>query len=321
MARTLAGSVWFRALVTAALLGWVGARIDWSKMGDRLADGSPGLFVVAVLLVAATLAVGAIRWGRVLVTLDLPASHGRVARMYAISSFTSTFLPTSLGGDVARALMMARRGPRLTRALLSILIDRAAGLAGLLIVAWAGVALERDAVPDSALTALLIATAAAVVVAGVVLLLAFRARGLGRRLPTRVSDILQQAREATLTCLRDRELLVWLLLSSIAFQVLVVLQTVVVADAIGADLPFSTAAVAVALVNVAILMPISVAGFGVREASYVVVLGEAGISATDATLISLISVAALLLASLPGALLLLKRGATQETAASPEQLP
>ena len=53
--------------------------------------------------------------------------------------------------------------------------------------------------------------------------------------------------------------------------------------------------------------PISIGGYGVREGSYVLVVGYAGVSATDATLFSLLSAAAFALASLPGALALLVR--------------
>jgi hypothetical protein len=66
--------------------------------------------------------------------------------------------------------------------------------------------------------------------------------------------------------------------------------------------------VALALVTVATLVPISIGGFGVREGTYVLLLGGASIGATDATLISVLSVAALFIASLPGAFMLARGG-------------
>jgi hypothetical protein len=72
---------------------------------------------------------------------------------------------------------------------------------------------------------------------------------------------------------------------------------VLLAEAIGFDLPFSLAAVTAAVVLLAMLLPISIGGFGVREAGFVVLLGEAGIGTTDATLLSLLSALVILLAS------------------------
>ena len=107
---------------------------------------------------------------------------------------------------------------------------------------------------------------------------------------------------------RTPSLLVTLVLSSLLFQAFVSLQLVFLARAIGVHLAFATAAVALALVTIATLIPISIGGFGVREGTYVVLLGSASINATDATLISLLSVAALFFASLPGAFLLARGG-------------
>jgi hypothetical protein len=58
-------------------------------------------------------------------------------------------------------------------------------------------------------------------------------------------------------------------------------------------------------------LPVSIAGYGVREASFVVLLGRVGIDSTDATLLSLVGGVAFALASLPGGLLLLQRSPAQ----------
>ena len=68
------------------------------------------------------------------------------------------------------------------------------------------------------------------------------------------------------------------------------------------DLGISPAILAVVapIVLITTLAPISVAGLGVREGTYVVLLAEVGVSSADATLLSLFSVVALAIASLPG---------------------
>jgi hypothetical protein len=71
-------------------------------------------------------------------------------------------------------------------------------------------------------------------------------------------------------------------------------------------------------VTVVTLIPISIGGFGVREGSYVVLLSGASIAATEATLISVLSVAALFLASLPGAFLLARSGVAPALEPAPQ---
>jgi hypothetical protein len=94
----------------------------------------------------------------------------------------------------------------------------------------------------------------------------------------------------------------------VAFQALVAAQLCAIARCLGIGLSFASAVVALTLVTLATLVPISIAGFGIREGSYVVLLGGIGISATDATAISLTTVLVLFIASLPGAFLLVRHG-------------
>ena len=74
---------------------------------------------------------------------------------------------------------------------------------------------------------------------------------------------------------------------------------------LGLDLDLALIAVVVPLVLIATALPISIGGFGVREGSYVALLADVGVSAGDATLLSLLSAAAMAIASLPGGLVLL----------------
>ncbi|MCW3028966.1 MAG: hypothetical protein JWN81_2177, partial [Solirubrobacterales bacterium] len=118
------------------LLGVVALQIDWPQMGHRLRHGHPLNFVAAVGLVVIALGIGIYRWSRLLRKAGVPLGIPSVGRVYAKSTFSNTFLPTTVGGDVARALLIVRRGPLLTRVVVTILVDRFGGLIGLLGLAW-----------------------------------------------------------------------------------------------------------------------------------------------------------------------------------------
>jgi uncharacterized membrane protein YbhN (UPF0104 family) len=82
----------------------------------------------------------------------------------------------------------------------------------------------------------------------------------------------------------------------LAYQVLAVLVLVMVGKTVGVQLSFALAAVSTAIVLVAMLIPISIGGLGVREGGFVLLLGEAGINGADATSVSLLSAAVVVLA-------------------------
>jgi uncharacterized membrane protein YbhN (UPF0104 family) len=237
----------------------------------------------------------------------VPLGVSRLARIYAVSPFSGTFLPTTAGGDVTRALLVTRRAPELGRVVVSILVDRAGGLVGLIAIAWVALVVEPSQVPDDSRTLL---TWATIVLAGGALLrvaAAFRRAGAIRRLvPARLVTTARDARAVLRDYARDPRLLASWLLLSVAYQALIALQLVLLGRAIQVDPPFTTAAVALALVTLITLIPISIGDFGVREGSYVVLLGGVSIAASDVTLISVLSVAALLVASLAGAYLIVR---------------
>lgn len=302
-------SVWFRLIVTVGLLAIVASGIDWDKMWDRIQDGHPGWFLVAVGLIVAALVTGALRWWLLLRAADIDLTVPQVGRVYAISTFASTFLPTSVGGDVARALLVTRKGRVLVRTALTIVLDRIAAFAGLIVVALGSWAIDPGAIPATQERTLLLLSAACVV-AGVAIL-AFLIRTpafVRRRVPARWRSEVRGLRAIVLRCARQPRIGIPVLLASVAFQALVVLQTCALARSISVPLTFPEAAVTVTLVTLITLIPLSIAGFGIREGSYVVLLGAVGIDATDATLLSLETVAVLFIAALPGAVLLIRDG-------------
>jgi hypothetical protein len=90
------------------------------------------------------------------------------------------------------------------------------------------------------------------------------------------------------------------------FQGFVLLSIWLLARSISLDAPFSVLAVTTPSVLILAALPISIGGFGVRESSFVVLLGRAGVSGTDATVLSLLSAAAFAVASAPGAVFVVR---------------
>ena len=127
-----------------------------------------------------------------------------------------------------------------------------------------------------------------------------------RLLPDRLLAMARDLRDVLRTYGRSPALLSQWLALSILYQGLIAFQLVMLGRAIDVELSFATAAVALTFVTLVTLVPISIGGFGVREGSYVVLLGGVSIAASDATLISVLSVATLLVASLPGAFMIMR---------------
>jgi uncharacterized membrane protein YbhN (UPF0104 family) len=312
--RRLAGSFWIRLLVSAGLLAIVATQIDVHALRGRLAEGSWAWLTAAVVVLFASFVVGALRWHIFLDAARVGASRGQAVRAYLIGTFTTNFLPTQIGGDVTRAWVASGQGTRI-RSMTTVVLDRATALGCLIVVGWIGVATDAGAVPGQ-LVAALGAAAVAYALACTLIVLLFRFERLGRLLPERLGPAAREVRNALAAGL-TKPVLLRTLLIGLAFQSLVYLAAWLIARSISLDVPFAVLGAVLAPVVILSMAPISIGGLGVREASFVLLLGYAGISATDATLFSLLSGAVFAAASLPGALALVVRRRSEVPSSEP----
>jgi uncharacterized protein (TIRG00374 family) len=72
------------------------------------------------------------RWYILVRAQDLPLTLFNALRLGLVGFYFSSFLPSSIGGDVVKAVMIAREQRRRTVAVATVLIDRALGLWGLI---------------------------------------------------------------------------------------------------------------------------------------------------------------------------------------------
>ena len=311
--------VWLvlRVLVSVLLLGIVLVFADVGEIARAVRDGNWAWFAAAVALMGVSSIFGAVRWRMLLQDAHIDVSELRAVRIFAAGLFLNNLLPSSFGGDAVRAWLVGRESGRLTRATTATIVDKVTALACLFLVAWAALAVDRAAVPNSVIAVLGWVTLGLVAVLAVTALAAAGARPVVRRLPERPAAMTREAWTALRGWAGSRRLIAWLLGLGLLYQSLGVLVVVLVGKTVGVEVSFPLAAAVTPAVLVAMLIPISIGGIGVREGGFVLLLGEAGIGAAEATLVSLLSAATIWLAS--AALVALTAGyesvRTRETAA------
>jgi glycosyltransferase 2 family protein len=307
-----------RLVVTAALLVLLAVEIEWAPVVDRLEAGRWGWMVAAVALMSGALALGAGRWRVLLRVSELPCEWGATLRAFYLGSFANSFLPTGFGGDVVRALAVGRRHSTLARATSTVVLDRLGALYCLLLLAWLVLPLDPGRVPRALVAGLgvvsLIALGGAVVLG-----LSATARVVRRLVPERLRPAARELAVPLGALVRSPRAIVKVVVLGVGFQALAVGSVWMAARAVDIRLSYVLLATTVPLVLIVTMIPVSLAGFGLREGSYAVLLGEAGVSAGDATLVSLLTVVVLAVASLPGALALIgfRRERAERAAHSP----
>jgi hypothetical protein len=290
------GPLLLRILVSAALLGVVLAYADLDEVASAVRGGEWGWFALALGVMGAATLVGALRWWLLLRTAEIGVSGRRAVQTFAASLFLNVVLPTSVGGDAARAWLVGRESGRLIRAATATIADKATSVGCLFLVAWAVLVFDRDQVPSSVLAVLFWVTLGLVAACGIAVAVAAGVRPVVRRLPERLAGTIREVWLTIRVWIRSAKLIGRVVGLGVVYQVLALFSLVLVAWTVGVDLSFPLAAVAAPIVIVATLMPISVGGLGVREGAFVLLLGEAGISGAEATVVSLLSVAVIAVA-------------------------
>jgi hypothetical protein len=272
---------WYVRLCLAALVlgAWLwSVELPVGSVLEHVRGVSVTSFTLAMLLVALNLIVGAARW-QVLVRsfgdgapAFLPTVHA-----YFVGFFFNTFLPASVAGDLLRAGAAARQFSTPSAPFVLVLVERFLGLAGLFLLAG-GVALAAGVLPATAVAAIL---SAGVGLAAVALTLPVWARKGGGWLPAKWAGLFE-----SLPRLRSRAGFATALLLSLATQALFSLGAFVLLVRVAPRVDAWGALSVVPLALLAIYLP-TFAGFGTREAAFVLLLARYGASELEATAASL----------------------------------
>ncbi|WP_456269900.1 flippase-like domain-containing protein [Kushneria sp. AK178] len=306
--RRLLNTSMLRWTLTLLLLGSVIWLVDHDALLARLSDLSPAWLSLALLISVPQIMLSAWRWRLTVRHMGMSLPLPTAISEYYLSTFLNQMLPGGVTGDLGRAWRHGTRQVSHGAALRAVIIERASGQAALLLVALitlllftplrhglverlsrAGLMLHEDTeVPHT----LIYVTVMAVLLAGV---------WVHRHPPYWLSALRRDLRRG----LWNRRLWLRQLMSSLAIVMSYMLVFVCCARALGEPLSTTVLLALTPPVLMAMAIPLSVAGWGIRESAAALIWILAGLPAQQGVAISMTYGAVILLSSLPGAVVLL----------------
>lgn len=262
---------------------------------------------LALLLTVPQVCLSAWRWKYTSGRLGLDLPLGRATAEYYLATFLNQILPGGVAGDAARAWRQGRRDDAgLQAAATAVIVERTSGQLALVLVVLAGFALwpqeflrglpEWLIAPDGgSLTAVVIGLAVSGIV-GLALIRVLADTPLGER----TTKVLHDLRRALLT----PAALAVQLTSSLAVVLSYVAVYALAGRAIGIEIPVAALATVVPLILLSMAIPITVAGWGIREGTALALAGAAGLTGTQSVAVSVAYGILVLISSLPGAAVL-----------------
>ncbi|MCC8950214.1 flippase-like domain-containing protein [Bradyrhizobium sp. Arg62] len=285
MRRILLSTV--KILISAALLYFSLRKVNLYDLASRIQVESLGWLGLAIAVTFLQIFLGVLRWREISVECGAPLETGQAMRFNVIGTFFNQTLPSSIGGDAVRLWLVARAGAGWRAATYSIFVDRAIGLIALAVVIAATLPWSYRLISDSHgwMALLLLDLAALAAGLGFLLIGVLPWAWLKQWWATHHIHACAVIANRVLFS-RKHGLRVATL--SIAIHVVTVVIAWCVVKSITAPVTFGQIFQLLPPVMLITMMPISIAGWGVREATMALAFGYAGLIANEGVNISLL---------------------------------
>jgi glycosyltransferase 2 family protein len=276
-----------KIFVSAALLYFALRKANFSDLASRIDVASLGWIGLAIAVTFFQIFIGVLRWRTVSAECGAPLATRQAMRFNLIGVFFNQTLPSSIGGDAVRLWLVARGGAGWRAATYSIFVDRAIGLIALAIIIVASLPWSYNLIGDpygrSAL--LLIDLAALAGGAGFLVLGVLPWPWLKRWWGTHHLHACAMIANRIIFSRRTGPMIAVL---SLLVHVLAVVIAWCVVQSIAAPVAFGQIFLLVPPLMLITMLPISIAGWGVREATMGLAFGYAGLMTNEGINISLL---------------------------------
>ena len=270
-----------KLIFAVVVLTWLFRKIDATRVWTSVRDAERSPIALGLLLALVTIGIAGWRWRRWLAIFDIHIPLFSLTCIAQIGQFFIMFLPGPVGDDLTRMLYISRLAPgRVGEACTTVVLDRCLGLASVLVLAVICIPWQWDILSASRQTHLM---ALIILIAGVTLCVFSAAFFLAGH-PTH-QWFEKRLRALPAHSLRDEVARVWGLLcvnktalaqivaAAIFTQLLLCLLFYLAGLAVGIHAPVGAWLTFVPIVLAANALPITIAGFGVREYLLVLFLG------------------------------------------------
>jgi uncharacterized protein (TIRG00374 family) len=292
---------------SALMLGILYTRFpdfEWSEVVPEWSTATIFWLLGAALMMAAGIVLSAIRWQQVLRAMDIPSTLRFLVPLYFAGQFVSNVLPTTIGGDVLRVSRLSRSNGDSAASFTSVVLERLTGWLVLPVITFFGLVINPPLRNLGQATVLALVVGIATLLALIaILLVADNARLGGRFAQKEGWRRFVGAVHLGVSKLRTHP---WetlgIIVAGLVYQLALCVSALMVAAGLGFGWLGITALLAFyPAVLIIQVLPIGIAGLGVREGAFVLFLTPLGVPAEQAVALGLVLYGLNLIVSLAGA--------------------
>jgi uncharacterized protein (TIRG00374 family) len=299
-----------RLVVSAVVLAALFTQVSFQDVTNNLRRVSLAFVVFAWCFYALSQWISAYRWQLLLRARDVEVPLSELFSFYMIGMFVNNFMPGSIGGDVVKSYYLYKRTHKLQISVISVFLERFTGLLGLCLLALATLVVGYQYLRSAMVVASVCGSAAFLLLMVLVLWqlpnIVVRIPVLTKFVPNRLSASAAELYDALASYRNHIPTVLAAIAISTVLQLMLASYFSIASVAMGIPINLIYFLLFLPAVTLVSLIPLSLGGLGIREASMAVLFGAAGISAADVIAVSLTIHIINTLLSLWGGVLMLK---------------
>ena len=285
-----------KLIITIIMFYFLFQYVDFDKLIAILAKSHGGTILVALLFQLASTYLAAYRWKLIMHLLVFNENFSYYVKSYFKGTFFNQVLPSSIGGDAVRIIDLTQKGYDKKDAVYGVFVDRVVGLVGLLVLNLLATVIFYGAFDNNFSMLIILITVAGISgfamlfhLEKIKFLANYKFLNLFHRLAKRLNNLYA-----------DRTLLIKHISISVVVHFFSVLTLYALALSIDFHMDFQIFLIAVPPVFLLTIVPISLAGWGIREGAMVGIFMLIGADETKVLAMSILYGLLLIISSLPG---------------------
>jgi len=292
----------FKLFISIAIIGFILYKLNITTLWHSILGANLGLLAAALLMQLLSQTVASYRWYLIMEMLKFKHPFSFYFKSYFKGSLFNQVLPTSIGGDAYRIAEVSTNGGLVKEAFYGVFIDRIVGLVGLLLLNLSANLIESNLLPHDVF--ITINTIILLALAGLLVLMAIHKFAIFDRYSiTRLFfELSHRFRFIYKTPKRISQQLGLSILTHL-FSMLALFG---IGHSLGINEPLVTYLVLIPPAILLTILPISFAGWGVREGALIGLFLMIGIDKNLVAAMSLIYGVILIIAALPGLVFYIK---------------
>ncbi|MDI6606151.1 MAG: lysylphosphatidylglycerol synthase transmembrane domain-containing protein [Candidatus Omnitrophota bacterium] len=300
-------SVFLKIIISVILLVFLFNKVDKKSLFEYLKNADKLLLFFAFCIYFISYILAIFRWEMLLKAAKIYLPFKRIIISFAGGVFFNLFLPSTIGGDLMRSIDLSAHTKRPREVIATVLLDRLSGYIGLAALALSAILLGWKLIQDASVffsVTIIVALLTAILL---VLFNKFLYEKINSFLDSggsgRFRELIRDLHQEMHIFRHHRKLIVNNLLISLLIQLILPLTFFIIALSLGVKLNIIYFLIFLPIISAITLLPISIGGLGLRDATTIFFFAKAGMSQGSAFAMSLLSFAFLLLCGTIGGLI------------------